>query len=65
MYIHCYAHRLNLVVVSIARGIVEVNDFWGLLEAMYRFFSVSILRHDVFINKYRRKGLNKYWKYHN
>ena len=56
VYIHCYAHRLNLVVVSIARGIVEVNDFFGLLEAMYRFFSVSTLRHDVFINVQKRKS---------
>ena len=36
---------------------MEVNDFWGLLEAMYRFFSVSTLRQDVFINVQKRKSM--------
>ena len=26
IYIHCYAHRLNLVVVDTARGIKEVDN---------------------------------------
>ena len=57
LYVHCYAHRLNLVLVNTARGINEVNNFFGLLEAVYRFFSVSTLRHDSFINAQRVKGL--------
>ena len=38
LYIHCYAHRLNLVLVDTARGNDDVNNFFGLLEAVYRFF---------------------------
>ena len=34
-----------------------MNNFFGLLEAVYRFFSVSTLRHDSFINSQRLKGL--------
>ena len=29
IYIHCYAHRLNLVVVDTAHGIKEVDNFLG------------------------------------
>ena len=57
LYVHCYAHRLNLVLVNIARGSKEVNDFFGLLAAVYRFFSVSVLRHDSFVNAQRLKGI--------
>ena len=38
IYIHCYAHRLNLVVVDTARGIKEVDNFFGLMQAVYSFF---------------------------
>ena len=56
-YIHCYAHRLNLVLVNTARGIQEVNNFFGLMEAIYRFFSVSTLRHDRFVTDQRQRQL--------
>lgn len=57
IYVHCYAHQHNLVFVNIARGSNEVNDFFGLLEVVYRFFSVSALRHDSFVNVQRLKGV--------
>ena len=38
LYVHCYAHRLNLVLLDTARGNNDVNNFFGLLEAVYRFF---------------------------
>ena len=34
IYIHCYAHRLNLFVVDTARGIREVDNFFGLMQAV-------------------------------
>ena len=40
-----------------ARGNNDVNNFFGLLEAVYRFFSVSTLRYDSFVNSQRLKGL--------
>ena len=58
LYVHCCAHRLNLVLVDTARGNNDVNNFFGLLEAVYRFFSVSTLRHDNFVNSQRLKGLH-------
>ena len=57
VYVHCYAHRLNLVVVNTARGIKEVDDFFGLMEATYRYFSVSSLRHDKLVEAQKEAGL--------
>ena len=57
IYIHCYAHRLNLVVVDTARGIKEVDNFFGLMQAVYSFFSVSSLRHGRFTEVQRDKDI--------
>ena len=57
IYIHCYAHRLNLVVVDTARGIKEVDNFFGLMQAVYSFFSVSSLRHGRFTKAQRDKDI--------
>ena len=57
IYIHCYAHRLNLVIVDTARGIKEVNNFFGLMEAIYSFFSVSSLRHGRFTQAQKDKSI--------
>ena len=32
--VHCYAHRLNLIVVSTASCIKDVRNFFGLLQAV-------------------------------
>ena len=47
-YIHCYAHRLNLVLVDVAKSVEIVDDTIGLLEAIYAFQSSSTLRHGIF-----------------
>lgn len=57
VYIHCYAHRLNLVVVNTASSIKAVNDFFGLLEAVYRFVTASSLRHDKFVECQKKHKL--------
>jgi hypothetical protein len=40
-YIHCYAHRLNLVLVDVAKAVPEASQFFSLLERLYVFFSGS------------------------
>ena len=54
VYIHCYAHRLNLVVVNTTSSIKVV---FGLLEAVYRFITASSLRHDKFVDCQKRDKL--------
>ena len=51
----CY--RLNLVLVDTAKGVKEINDFFGVMEITYRFFSASTLRHDKLVNAQKEKQL--------
>ncbi len=42
IYVHCYAHRLNLVLVDTERGIKQIENFCHLLEELYVFFCSAI-----------------------
>ena len=41
LYIHCYAHRLNLVLVDCAKMVQSVREFFCLLEHLYVFVSTT------------------------
>ena len=55
IYIHCCAHRLNLVLVDTCKSVATVSDFFSLLEALYVFISSSI-PHSLFVNKQTEQG---------
>ena len=38
VYIHCYAHVLNLVLVDSVKAIPEAAHFFALLESLYVFY---------------------------
>uniref|UniRef100_A0A667Y0C5 HAT C-terminal dimerisation domain-containing protein n=1 Tax=Myripristis murdjan TaxID=586833 RepID=A0A667Y0C5_9TELE len=46
LYIHCYAHELNLILCSTCKAIPEARDFFDLLECLYSFFSTSLIHHQ-------------------
>ena len=50
IYVHCHAHRLNLVLVDACAQVRCAGDVLGLLELIYVFISVSSLRHGKFIS---------------
>ena len=41
VYIHCYAHCLNLVLVDSTKSLPVAAEFFALLEALYVFMSAS------------------------
>ena len=41
VYIHCYAHVLNLVLVDCTKKVQLAHDFFCTLEALYVFISTS------------------------
>ena len=41
IYIHCYAHTLNLVLVDAVKSIQCASEFFALLEMLYVFLSSS------------------------
>ena len=50
-YVHCHAHRLNLVLVDTCRSVTHAAQMIGLFEAVYRFVSSSTRRHDMFVKE--------------
>ena len=51
---YTFTVMLNLVVVNTASSIRKVSDFFGLMEAIYRFLTASSLRHDKFITSQKK-----------
>jgi len=41
VYVHCYAHCLNLVLVYSTKSVPQASEFFALLEILYVFMSTS------------------------
>ena len=41
VYVHCYAHKLNLVLADVAKSVTETGYFFSLLQKFYVFISGS------------------------
>lgn len=48
-YVHCYGHRLNLVLISVAKYVPQASEFFILLEELYVFASNSVV-HEKFLS---------------
>lgn len=49
VYIHCCAHRLNLILVDSVKGIGFASEFFALVELIYVFLSAS-KTHSIFLD---------------
>ena len=50
VYIHCYAHNLNLALVDCVKGNSDAREFFSLIQAVYIFISSS-KAHTIYIEK--------------
>ena len=50
VYVHCYAHCLNLVLVDSTKLVSEASEFFALLEMLYVFMSSS-KAHTIYIQQ--------------
>lgn len=50
VYIHCYAHSLNLALVDGVKGVADARENFLLLEALYVFMSTT-KAHALFISQ--------------
>ena len=53
IYIHCYAHVLNLVLVDSVKAIPDATQFFALLETLYVFLSTT-KSHVLFLEKQKK-----------
>ncbi|XP_049892032.1 zinc finger MYM-type protein 1-like [Epinephelus moara] len=57
VYIHCYAHKLNLVLCHTCKAVQEASELFETLESVYSYFSVSIVNHQKFSDVQKLLGL--------
>ena len=50
IYVHCYAHTLNLVLVDSVKNVSVASEFFALAESLYVFISTT-KAHVVFMAK--------------
>ena len=50
VYVHCYAHCLNLVLVDCTKSVSDASDFFSLMETLYVFMSANKV-HTLYLQK--------------
>ena len=58
-YVHCCAHKLNLILSSTCSSITEVVTFFGNIEKLYTFLTSSQPRYTTFEKTQKELGLSK------
>ena len=48
LFVHCYAHKLNLALQDTCSKIIEVRNCIGTVNSIYSFIEASPKRHAIF-----------------
>ena len=48
MYIHCYAHQLNLVVCDVSNVVPYLSEFYAVIGRIHSYFSRSSVTNEWF-----------------
>jgi len=48
IYVHCYNHRINLIISDVCKNVTNVKMFFGIVEKLYIFVSGSSI-HAKFV----------------
>ncbi|XP_022176471.1 zinc finger MYM-type protein 1-like [Myzus persicae] len=58
LYVHCYAHILNLCVVDVCGKVAPIRNMFGTLNTIYTFIGASSKRNSVFDRVQKELNLN-------
>lgn len=58
IYIHCYAHRLNLCLVQTLQNIPYISNFFNTIQDLYKFIMNSQIRYELFVKAQKDKNLD-------
>jgi hypothetical protein len=48
IYIHCYAHQLNLVICDVSKVVPYFSEFYSILSKIHSYFSRSSVTNEWF-----------------
>jgi hypothetical protein len=59
IYIHCYVHRLNLVIVDVCLSISYVIEFYRIISKIHKYFTASGVTNQYFRDAQNQLQLGK------
>lgn len=57
IYVHCYAHRLNLCLINTIQDVKPVVDFFNTIQGLYKYLMNVHTRYELFINIQKKKNI--------
>ena len=60
IYIHCSAHRLNLVINDTCKVVCYMSDYFSIVANIYSFFTASGVTNQYFKQAQQQLGLGTY-----
>jgi hypothetical protein len=48
IYVHCYAHQLNLVICDVSKVVPYLPEFYSILSKIHSYFSRSSVTNEWF-----------------
>lgn len=48
IYVHCYAHKLNLVICDVTKTVPYLCEFFSIVAKIYNFFHASSVTNEKF-----------------
>ena len=49
LYVHCYCHRLHLVVTEILDSLQDMKSHYSILSKLYNFFKILAVKRSFFV----------------
>ena len=59
IYVHCYAHKLNLVICDVTKNIPYLSEFYSIVNKIFSFFHSSSVTNETFKRVQKELHLGK------
>jgi hypothetical protein len=46
--VHCYAHKLNLVICDVTKAVPYLSEFYSIVNKIYTYFHKSSVTNETF-----------------
>lgn len=54
VYVHCFAHKLNLVICDVSKVVPYLSEFYSIVSKIYTYFRSSSVTNELFKNVQQR-----------
>ena len=59
IYVHCYAHKLNLVICDVTHAVPYLPEFYSIISKIYTYFHASSVTNETFKSVQKQLNLGK------